>query len=198
MVAAFDDRYANLGDAGEWVAHGFSLDDAVEWADEPLWGGSIEDAAAWHAVGAAPWDAAEWWDEGWSPEEAAPWVAAGIDYQSYEQAMSHTRLRDCSPADLAAWRDCGFWWGDVAFHVAEGVQSPVDTLTARQRKALDRADRDVRDGHITIWRDADGVDRADRQVAGAPERWWEFLKVQGRLLEPEPGESRWTPTLTMS
>jgi hypothetical protein len=53
-----------------------------------------------------------------------------------------------------------------------------------QKRTLARALRDIADGHLMVLRGADGIDRADRLLAGAPAQWWKILEARELYLPP--------------
>jgi hypothetical protein len=65
------------------------------------------------------------------------------------------------------------------------------TLSAVAEAALLRALRDIADGHLAVWRSADGRDYADRTLAGAPQQWWLVLAQRGLYLPPEHETGPW-------
>jgi hypothetical protein len=69
--------------------------------------------------------------------------------------------------------------------------SQTTPLGVSAEAALTRALRDIADGHLTVWRSLEGIDRADRQLAGAPARWWEILAARGEYLPPTTVSGPW-------
>ncbi len=63
-------------------------------------------------------------------------------------------------------------------------------LSASQQAAVNRARRDVLDGHLSFYTGPDG-DYADRQVAGAPDDLAQRLLADGVLRRPDGGRGRW-------
>jgi hypothetical protein len=68
---------------------------------------------------------------------------------------------------------------------------PARSQNSVVEAALVRALRDIADGHLTVWRSADGKDYADRTLAGAPFKWWELLAERGQYLPPDTPTGAW-------
>lgn len=188
LVAAFDSRYAVLDDPAAWVNAGFTLDDALPWCEEGF--EDADEAAAWAKV-TDPEDALGWWDQGWKPSEAAEYVNAGVSYHVYETSRDYSYLSELTPRQLGAWASAGYAMGDAAVAVETlGVNHPAK-IKRSSRDALGRAIRDLRDGHLTVWRDIEGVDRPDREVIGAPDHWWDILHDDG-IITPPAQSGAWT------
>jgi hypothetical protein len=64
-------------------------------------------------------------------------------------------------------------------------------ISPTHEATLTRALRDIADGHLVVYRRADGTNSPDRLLAGAPARWWLILEERGQYLPPVSGNGPW-------